>query len=88
VDPRTGLPADGPWRTASVAAATCADANAAAAAAIVAGERAEAWLTAAGLPARLVGHDGRIRHLGGWPVDAGQPLPTVAGSHVYAGGPR
>lgn len=88
VDPRTGLPADGPWRTASVAAATCADANAAAAAAIVAGERAEAWLTAAGLPARLVGHDGRIRRLGGWPVDAGQPLPTVAGSHVYAGGPR
>jgi thiamine biosynthesis lipoprotein len=88
VDPRTGLPADGPWRTASVAAATCADANAAAAAAIVAGERAEGWLTAAGLPARLVGHDGRIRRLGGWPVDAGQPLPTVAGSHVYAGGPR
>ena len=40
VDPRTGLPADGPWQTVSVAAATCADANAAATAAIVAGDRA------------------------------------------------
>ena len=37
VDPRTGRPAAGPWRTASVAAATCAEANAAATAAIVAG---------------------------------------------------
>ena len=40
VDPRTGRPADGPWRTATVAAATCADANAASTAAIVAGARA------------------------------------------------
>ena len=39
VDPRTGLPADGPWQMVSVAAATCADANAAATAAVVAGER-------------------------------------------------
>ena len=39
VDPRTGFPADGPWQTVSVAAATCADANAAATAAIVAGDR-------------------------------------------------
>src|SRR5207302_1654027 len=37
VDPRTGRPADGPWRTATVVAATCADANAASTAAIVAG---------------------------------------------------
>ena len=92
VDPRTGLPADGPWRTATVAAATCADANAAATAAIVAGARAQDWLDAAGLPARLVGHDGRVRRLGGWPAAAGQPVPVPAGSHVYAGtrpgGPR
>ena len=58
VDPRTGLPADGPWRTVSVAAATCADANAAATAAVVAGDQAEQWLAGAGLPARLVDHDG------------------------------
>ena len=66
VDPRTGRPADGPWRTATVAAATCADANAASTAAIVAGGQAVDWLIAAGLPARLTGHDGRVRCLGGW----------------------
>ena len=71
VDPRTGLPAAGPWRTASVAAASCAEANAAATAAIVAGERATGWLTARGLAARLVAHDGSVRLLGGWPAMAG-----------------
>jgi FAD:protein FMN transferase len=88
VDPQTGLPADGPWRTVSVAAQTCADANAAATAAIVAGKRAEGWLAAAGVPARLVGHDGRVRRLGGWPAAGGRPLPVTRGSHVYAWGPR
>ena len=85
VDPRTGLPADGQWRTVSVAAATCADANAAATAAIVAGRQAESWLTAEGLPARLVGQDGEVRCLGGWPTGGGLPLPVPSGSHVYAG---
>src|SRR5690242_5543287 len=90
VDPRTGRPADGPWRTATVAAATCADANAASTAAIVAGAAAEDWLAAAGLPARLTGHDGRIRDLNGWPgpeAGAWAPVPAAAGSHVYAAGP-
>ena len=88
VDPGTGRPADGPWRTATVAAATCADANAASTAAIVAGARAVDWLTAAGLPARLTGHDGRVRCLGGWPAGTGRPVPVPPGSHVYSGGPR
>jgi len=88
VDPRTGLPADGPWRTVSVAAATCADANAAATATIVAGKRAEGWLAATGVPARLVGHDGQVRRLGGWPATDGRPLPVTRGSHVYAWGLR
>ena len=70
VDPRTGLPAAGPWRTASVGAANCAEANAAATAAIVAGEPAADWLAAQGLPARLIAHDGSVRLLGGWPVIA------------------
>jgi len=86
VDPRTGRPADGPWRTVSVAAATCADANAAATAAIVAGRQAVPWLTREGLPARLVGHDGEIRCLGGWPTAGGRPIPVPPGSHVYAEG--
>ncbi len=85
VDPRTGLPAAGPWRTVSAAAATCADANAATTAAIVAGPRAEDWLTAAGLPALLVGHDGAVHRLGGWPATAGQPVPETQVSRVYAG---
>jgi thiamine biosynthesis lipoprotein len=88
VDPRTGRPADGPWRTVTVAAATCADANAASTAAIVAGARARDWLTAAGLPARLTAHDGRVRRLGGWPAGDGRPVPVPPGSHVYAGWPR
>ncbi|GAA4557806.1 FAD:protein FMN transferase [Pseudonocardia xishanensis] len=66
VDPRTGLPTAGPWRTVSVAAATCLDANTAATAALVLGADAAARLAAAGLPARLVGTDGRVTHVGGW----------------------
>ena len=85
IDPATGLPAQGPWRTASVAAVTCADANAAATAAIVAGPRAESWLAGAGLPARLVGHDGQVVCVGGWPAASGRPLPVTPVSHVYAG---
>jgi len=88
VDPCTGRPADGPWRTVSVAAATCADANAAATAAIVAGWRAVSWLTREGLPARLVGHNGEVRRLGGWPAVSGSPIPVVPGTHVYAGARR
>lgn len=67
VDPRTGLPAAGPWRTVSVAAETCVDANAAATATIVLGEGGLDWLAATGLAARLVGVDGSIERLGGWP---------------------
>ena len=73
VDPRTGYPATGPWRTVSVAAPSCATANAAATAAIVAGRDAPAWLAATGLPARLASHDGAVLLLGGWPGAAGEP---------------
>ncbi len=67
LDPATGLPAAGPWRTASVAAATCIDANTAATAAILLGDAAPAWLAAHRLPARLVAVDGAVRPLAGWP---------------------
>ena len=78
VDPRTGWSADGPWRTVSVAAASCAEANAATTAAIVAGRDAEAWLAATGLPSRLVARDGAVRLLGGWPAADGGRLPGRA----------
>ncbi|HLI42663.1 MAG TPA: FAD:protein FMN transferase [Streptosporangiaceae bacterium] len=73
IDPATGQPASGCWRTASVAAATCADANAAATAAIIRGTRAAGWLAGLGLPARLVGHDGSVTTVAGWPADPGAP---------------
>ena len=82
VDPRTGLPADGPWQMVSVAAATCADANAAATAAVVAGAAAEEWLASTGLPARLVTHDGQVRYAGGWP-DTDGLIGIPPGSQVY-----
>jgi FAD:protein FMN transferase len=68
LDPATGAPAREHWRTASVVAATCVDANAAATAAIVWGEAAADWLEAHRLPARLVAADGSISRLAGWPA--------------------
>jgi len=67
IDPTTGLPVAGPWRTASVVAASCVDANIASTAAIVKGESAIAWLAATGLQARLVDRDGGVRRVSGWP---------------------
>jgi len=69
IDPRTGLPAGGPWRTVSVTAADCVDANTATTAAIVLGEQAPAWLAELGFAARLVAHDDSVTTLGGWPQD-------------------
>jgi thiamine biosynthesis lipoprotein len=70
IDPATGMPAVSPWRTVSVAASRCVDANAAATAAIVMGEDAVAWLAGHRLPARLVRHDGAIVRVAGWPSPA------------------
>jgi thiamine biosynthesis lipoprotein len=70
LDPRTGLPARTPWRTASVAAADCAQANIAATAALVRGHEAPAWLDQLRLPARLVASDGRSITVGRWPAQA------------------
>jgi thiamine biosynthesis lipoprotein ApbE len=69
LDPRSGLPAAPVWRTVSVAAATCTDANTASTAAIIRGEAALAWLAELGFPARLVAESGAVVTLGGWPPD-------------------
>jgi thiamine biosynthesis lipoprotein len=71
IAPGTGLPADSCWRTASVAAATCVDANTASTAAILRGERAPQWLDGLHLPARLVRHDDTTITVGGWPAYPG-----------------
>ena len=70
LDPSTGLPSVSPWVMASVAAATCAGANAAATGAIVMGDGAPSWLAAQGLPARLVQRDGSVVTVGHWPDQA------------------
>ena len=69
LDPRTGLPAAPVWRTVSVAAASCADANTAATAAIIRGRPAPDWLASLSLPARLVEADGAVHVIAGWPAD-------------------
>jgi thiamine biosynthesis lipoprotein ApbE len=69
LDPRTGLPASVHWRTVSVAAASCVDANTASTAAIIRGPQALDWLSKLGLPARLVDTAGTVRTVGGWPAE-------------------
>ncbi len=69
IDPASGAPAESPWRTVSVAAASCTDANIAATAAIVKGEAAIEWLEASGLPSRLVSTAGSVVCLNGWPAE-------------------
>ena len=69
LDPATGRPASSQWRTVSVTAASCLDANIASTAAIIRGDRAVAWLESHGLPARLVGTDGTVVRVAGWPAE-------------------
>ena len=73
IDPASGLPAPEKWRTVSVTAASCVDANIASTAAIVMGEDAPGWLEARGLPARLLAVDGAVTCVAGWPLDADAP---------------
>ncbi len=65
VDPRTGWPVPPVWRTVSVGAWRCVDANTYATAAIVRGLSALSWLR---LPARLVGADKQVHTVNGWPA--------------------
>lgn len=67
VDPRNGLPAEPFWRTVSVAAPSCYQANTLSTAAIVWGADAKERLRSTGLPARLVDSHFREHVLGGWP---------------------
>jgi len=64
LDPRTCQPAARVWRSATVVADRCVDANALSTAALVRGHDAPGGLTA---PARLVARDGTVLALNGWP---------------------
>jgi thiamine biosynthesis lipoprotein len=69
IDPWTGAPAAEYWRTATVAGASCLDANIASCAAVIMGAGAPGWLEAQRLPARLVDPAGRVVRVGGWPAE-------------------
>ncbi len=79
IDPRTGRPANGPWRTVSVAAATCVDANICSTTGVMLGEHATGWLNERAVPARLVSRTGDIVRIGGWapvPVRVAMEVPS------------
>ena len=69
IDPATGAPANTCWRTVSVFAASCLEANIASTASVILGPRAPHWLTERGFAARLVSAQGSVVSLGGWPAD-------------------
>ena len=71
IDPATGRSAASCWRTVSVAAGSCADANTASTAAIIRSEAALPWLQESCLPSRLVRQDGTVETTAGWPSDPG-----------------
>jgi FAD:protein FMN transferase len=85
VDPRSGGSVDSVWRTVSVCAASCLDANIASTATIVRGSSAVDWLSELGLPSRLVAVDGSVRHLAGWPSSGDDlPLGSIAAGAASA----
>ncbi len=67
VDPATGEPAAGPWRTVTVAAGSALHANTCSTAAIVLGSAARAWLAGQPVAARLVDRAGAVSTVGAWP---------------------
>jgi thiamine biosynthesis lipoprotein ApbE len=66
IDPATAAPCPVVWRTVTVAARTCVQANTASTASIVLGMAALGWLHRQGVPARLVRRSGEVRVVGGW----------------------
>jgi FAD:protein FMN transferase len=78
IDPVTGAPVERTWRTASVAAQTCLDANIASTAALIRLGSTPAWLEQLGLPARLVSKEGAVYRVRDWPAPvAGPPSESL-----------
>lgn len=67
LDPRTCLPAKPVWRSVSVVARSCVDANTATTAALVRGADGPALVRELGLPGRFVAADGAVVPVAGWP---------------------
>lgn len=79
LDPRFGLPALEIWRSVTVAAATCLQANAYSTAGIVKGLAAPDWFSAHGIAARLIDANGDMVATGGWP--GAETAPAGAPCH-------
>lgn len=73
LDPRTGEPTSGRWRTVSAFGRSAVAANTASTAAIVLGDAAVPWLTAREVSARLVATDGSLVRTPGWDALAVSP---------------
>ncbi len=88
VDPRTAQPSAEVWRTVTVAAASCVEANVASTAAIILGHQAPAWLSGRDVHARLVGAEGEVVLVGAWPPDdlASRPPSEPVDEAEEAGG--
>ena len=69
LDPTTRRPAEPVWRTVTVAATSCVEANTASTASVVRGQAAPAFLASRRLAARLVDRHGVVRTVGGWPSE-------------------
>jgi FAD:protein FMN transferase len=69
VDPRTAAPATPVWRSVTVAAPTCVEANTASTAAVILGHGATRWLSERGYTARLVDQRHRVCRVGDWPAE-------------------
>lgn len=70
LDPRTASPALPVWRTVTVAAPSCVEANTASTSAVIMGHDATGWLSARGFSARLVDQRCRVVRVGDWPDEA------------------
>jgi thiamine biosynthesis lipoprotein len=78
LDPRTGLPAEPHWRSVTVSASSCLQANTMSTASVVRGAAAVPWLASLGASARLVDRYGTIVTTGGWPAGSELPLESSA----------
>ena len=72
LDPRTGRPTAGPWRTVTATGPTCVAANTATTAALVLGADAVPWLEQHDVTARLVDESGAVHRVGAWPTTSGR----------------
>jgi len=66
VDPATSRASESCWEQVTASGATCLDADAAAKAGFLLGERGPGWLDARGIPGRFVGRDGEIVENDAW----------------------